>query len=107
MNRGPIATVHRKITQWLTKLLCSNFIRFPKDNNSSASDEIEFALEIRKDLVAASGYPELTTFVNYAHGDEKIERIYGAHKLPQLAALKKKWDPNQQFSFNNGIPIAY
>jgi hypothetical protein len=68
---------------------------------------IALGLELRDELVAESGYPELTVFVNYAHGDEKLDRIYGADKLPRLAALKKKWDPKRVFSYNNGLPTRY
>ncbi|TVY43293.1 FAD-linked oxidoreductase [Lachnellula subtilissima] len=64
-------------------------------------------LEIRKDFAATSGYPDLTVYVNYAHGDEKIEQIYSAEKLPRLAALKKTWDPENLFAFNNPLPTHY
>ncbi|KAH6638607.1 hypothetical protein BKA67DRAFT_542711 [Truncatella angustata] len=90
-----------------------NFIRYGHGANATARDdaiakaEIALGLEIRDDLAATSGYPELTVFVNYAHGDERQERIYGKEKLPRLAALKKKWDPHQIFSFNNGLPTHY
>ncbi|KAJ4355241.1 hypothetical protein N0V95_003070 [Ascochyta clinopodiicola] len=36
------------------------------------------------------------TNVNSAHGDERLEAIYGA-SLPQLRVLKKKWDPEGVF----------
>jgi len=64
-------------------------------------------LELRKDFAATSGYPDLTVYVNYAHGDEKLEQIYSAEKLPRLAALKKTWDPENLFAFNNPLPTHY
>jgi len=63
--------------------------------------------ELRDSWVKTSGYPELSMYINYAHGDEKIWQIYGRDKLPRLAALKKKWDPKNAFSFNNGLPSKY
>ncbi|ROT38906.1 FAD-binding domain-containing protein [Sodiomyces alkalinus F11] len=73
----------------------------------TAAASTALGLELRDDLVATSGFPELTVFVSYAHGDEKLEQIYGADKLPHLAALKKEWDPLEVFSYNNGIPTEY
>ncbi|KAJ2980602.1 hypothetical protein NUW58_g6900 [Xylaria curta] len=55
------------------------------------------ALELRSDFAATSGFPTLTVYVNYAHGDESLEQIYGSTKLPRLAALKKKWDPRNVY----------
>ncbi|KAF5544156.1 hypothetical protein FPHYL_11092 [Fusarium phyllophilum] len=66
-----------------------------------------FGEEIRRDVAATSGYPEITTFVNYAHGDETLEQIYGKDKLARLVGLKKIWDPKEVFSFNNGLPTTY
>ncbi|KAA8565447.1 hypothetical protein MFRU_006g00290 [Monilinia fructicola] len=64
-------------------------------------------LELRRDFAATSGYPDLSVYVNYAHGDEKIEQIYGSRKLPRLANLKKTWDPDNVFAFNNPLPTKY
>lgn len=63
--------------------------------------------ELRADVAAKSGYPDLTVFINYSRGDEKLEQIYGKDKLPRLAKLKKQWDPNHRFSFNTGLPTKY
>ncbi|KAL9622084.1 MAG: hypothetical protein Q9160_003583 [Pyrenula sp. 1 TL-2023] len=54
------------------------------------------------------GYAEQggTIYVNYAHGDEPIENIWGA-QLPKLATLKKQWDPSNVFGFNNPLPTRY
>ncbi|KAI0879965.1 FAD-binding domain-containing protein [Annulohypoxylon maeteangense] len=80
---------------------------FDAGDNVTESASIALGLELRNDFIATSGYPELTVFVNYAHGDEKLEQIYGKDKLPRLAALKKTWDPNHAFSYNNGLPTHY
>lgn len=63
--------------------------------------------ELRNDFVITAGYPELACYINYAHGDESLEQKYGAEKLPRLTALKKIWDPNGLFDFNNALPTGY
>ncbi|RYP18019.1 hypothetical protein DL767_009911 [Monosporascus sp. MG133] len=63
--------------------------------------------ELRGDFAATAGYPDLAVYVNSAHGDETLEQIYGARKLPRLAALKKAWDPENVFGFNNALPTRY
>lgn len=63
--------------------------------------------ELRESWASTSGYPELSVYVNYAHGDEKLPQRYGAGKLPRLAALKKKWDPDNVFAYNNVLPTTY
>ncbi|RWA08729.1 hypothetical protein EKO27_g6368 [Xylaria grammica] len=65
------------------------------------------ALDLRDEVAATAGYPDLSVFINYAHGDEKLEQIYGVDNSARLASLKKKWDPNHVFSFNNGLPTQY
>lgn len=51
-----------------------------------------------------SGFPTLTVYENYAHGDEGAVAWYNAAKLPKLIALKTLWDPKKLFSFTNPIP---
>ena len=63
--------------------------------------------ELRDSWALTSGYPELSVYVNYAHGDEMLQQRYGDRKLPRLAALKKKWDPNNVFAYNNVLPTTY
>lgn len=63
--------------------------------------------DIRNDFVETSGYSNLTVYVNYAHGDESLESIYGADKLPALASLKKEWDPHNAFRYNFALPTQY
>ncbi|KAI1817111.1 hypothetical protein GGS20DRAFT_99458 [Poronia punctata] len=63
--------------------------------------------ELRGDFVATSGYPDLAVYVNYVHGDESLAQVYGKAQLPKLAALKKKWDPNNVFGFSNALPTQY
>ncbi|KAL8988161.1 MAG: hypothetical protein Q9177_002723 [Variospora cf. flavescens] len=65
------------------------------------------ARRLRDRWAATSGYPELSVYVNYARGDEKLRQLYGSRKLPRLAALKKKWDPRNVFAYNNVLPMEY
>ena len=37
------------------------------------------------------------SYVNFAHGDEPLENIYGEN-LPKLQALKNKYDPQNRFN---------
>ena len=71
----------------------------------SATDAANaLAIELRNIVVSTSGYGGLTTYVSYAHGEETLDQKYGAHKLPCLKELKKKWDPMNVFAYNNAIP---
>ncbi|KAF4953187.1 hypothetical protein FGADI_6162 [Fusarium gaditjirri] len=92
----------RDTTAYINLILTSTIHNSETDNALT-----RFGEEIRRDIAATSGYSEITTFVNYAHGDETLEQIYGKDKLARLAALKKIWDPNEVFSFNNGLPTWY
>lgn len=82
-------------------------MRWDQNGTAVASSADTVARELRSDLVATSGYDDLTVYINYAHGDETLEQRYGANKLPRLAKLKAKYDPDQIFSFSNGLPTSY
>ncbi|KAI0202890.1 hypothetical protein F4808DRAFT_458596 [Astrocystis sublimbata] len=78
----------------------------------SLGDTVETAAnamgrELRSDFAATSGYGNLTVYVNYAAGDESLESIYGANKLPRLAKLKAQYDPNNVFRFYHALPTSY
>ena len=61
--------------------------------------------EIRGDYVATSGYDNLSVYVNYGHGDETPEEVFGP-ALPRLQTLKKQWDPDNVFRFWHAIPTS-
>ncbi|KAL9130224.1 MAG: hypothetical protein Q9175_007076 [Cornicularia normoerica] len=63
--------------------------------------------ELRDSWASTSGYPELSVYINYARGDEQLPQRYGADKLPRLAGLKRKWDPDNVFAYNNALPTTY
>ena len=76
-------------------------------DHHTARAAIALSRKLRDKVVATSGYSDVTIFVNYAHGDEKLENIYGRNNLPRLADLKKTWDPSHFFSYNNRLPAQY
>ena len=47
----------------------------------------------------------LSAYINYAHGDEPLEAIYGYEpwRLERLRSLKKQYDPDFRFKFYNPI----
>lgn len=77
----------------------------PGDKVEDVADAV--GKELRADLNAASGYDDLAVYVNYAHGDETPEQIYGARKLQRLSQLKAKYDPRNTFRFGNALPRSY
>jgi FAD/FMN-containing dehydrogenase len=68
-----------------------------------------FCRELRDSWSRTGGYAQQggAIYVNYARGDEPIESVWGMEKLPRLAALKKQWDPENVFAYNNPLPTSY
>ncbi|CAP65704.1 uncharacterized protein PODANS_7_890 [Podospora anserina S mat+] len=63
----------------------------------------------REMYLAASGSSKKKTYVNYAHGDEPVQALYGYEpwRLKKLKQLKKKYDPLGHFAFFNPVnPIG-
>lgn len=58
----------------------------------------------RQNFAATSGYDSLSTYVNYAHGDEGPVAWYSTRKLTKLMRLKKQWDPSNLFGWYNAVP---
>ncbi|KAL4960818.1 FAD-binding oxidoreductase [Aspergillus stella-maris] len=79
----------------------------PNASTSARAQSQELGRQIRKTLFATSGYERGAVYVNYALGDETLEQIYGVEKLPRLAKLKRKYDPDNVFGFHHPIPTAY
>ncbi len=62
---------------------------------------------IREELAETSGYGGLAVYLNYAHGDETLEEVYSERKLPRLAELKRKYDPDNVFRYYHALPTVY
>ncbi|KEY66061.1 hypothetical protein S7711_09426 [Stachybotrys chartarum IBT 7711] len=76
---------------------------YPLNDTVSRDASSQAAYEIRADIAENSGYDQLTSYMNFAHGDESVEQIFGPN-LPRLISLKKKWDPENLFGYHYAIP---
>lgn len=85
-------------------LLLSPVIYYQVNSSLDAQAE-EFGRYSRSLLKAGSGSPEQHSYVNYAHGDESLEEVYGYEpwRLQKLRWLKKKYDPKNNFGFYEPI----
>ena len=61
---------------------------------------------LRSMFVTTSGLGNLEAYINYAHGDEPPEVLYGSHNLPKLVRLKQKWDPTNAFGKGYPLPLS-
>lgn len=80
------------------ELLITSYIIYEPDPVLD-SVALEFGKRLRSYLLAGSRDPErLRAYVNYAHGDESPEAIYGWEpwRLEKLRGLKQKWDPENR-----------
>ncbi|RYP34669.1 hypothetical protein DL768_011046 [Monosporascus sp. mg162] len=52
-----------------------------------------------------SGYDQQATYVNYGHGDESLEAMYGYEpwRLERLRNLKRRYDPHGFFNHYNSV----
>lgn len=76
-------------------------------DSGAAQAVAQLGPQLRTSLRKAGGYDDDAVYVSYSQGDETLEQIYGARKLPRLAALKKAWDPNNVFDYNVTLPTEY
>ncbi|KAI4122689.1 MAG: hypothetical protein LQ338_005671, partial [Usnochroma carphineum] len=76
-------------------------------NNSGLDREAEDWAKQARTLVQAGTVPPrpLSAYVNYAHGDEPLQAIYGYEpwRLDKLRRLKREYDPEFKFKFYNPI----
>ena len=80
---------------------------YPQEDTYLDQVTQNFLVQSRKLFQPTSGYKNLTLYLNYANGDEGPEVWYSPAKLPRLAALKRKYDPTEQFSYNQPVPLHY
>ena len=68
-----------------------------------------FGKAARAILYGYSGSRELHAYVNYAHGDETLQQLYGYDlwRQTKLQALKKLYDPMGYFDFYAPISRSY
>jgi hypothetical protein len=83
------------------EILVTSYILY-KPNATLDSLAQEHGEKLRGLLLEASDDPkQLRAYVNYAHGVESLESIYGYEpwRIEKLKALKKKWDPQNRMRF--------
>jgi hypothetical protein len=87
-------------------LLVAPLIQYKPGGSALDQQAQQLGEKLRQVLHEASGRTTLRTYVNYAYGDETTAQWYGSESWRQskLLALKKKYDPNGQFSFY--APVA-
>lgn len=88
------------------KILVMPFVQY---RPNPAIDEVAqaFCSRMREHMLQGSDDPEhLRAYVNYAHGSERLEEVYGwdEWRLEKLKSLKKKWDPENRMRYY--VPIA-
>ncbi|KAK4151547.1 6-hydroxy-D-nicotine oxidase [Chaetomidium leptoderma] len=80
------------------RLLLAPFIQYDVGNSTldAIAERWGDAME-----TAAFGGSERRTYVNYAHGHESLQALYGYEpwRLQKLQALKRKYDPENRFRF--------
>ena len=81
--------------------------RYPAGDAALEADVNRYIADSRALFQPTTGYPNLTLYIHYNHGDEGPVTWYSAAKLPRLSALKRTWDPQQLFSWYVPIPLQY
>ncbi|KAJ4377065.1 hypothetical protein N0V86_006506 [Didymella sp. IMI 355093] len=72
-------------------------IVIPWYSDAALDDEaVEFGRKVRDIWSDENDATRNPTYVNFAHGDESLEAIYG-ESLTRLKMLKRKWDPKGVF----------
>ncbi|KAI4269345.1 MAG: hypothetical protein LQ337_007335 [Flavoplaca oasis] len=73
------------------------------ENSSFDVTANAFGATVRDLLRSTDGLDANSTYINFAHGDEPLNEIYGEN-LPKLQTLKKRYDPRNKF--NQWFPLA-
>ncbi|CAI7586539.1 unnamed protein product [Penicillium glandicola] len=84
-------------------ILAAPLINYLPGNETVANQAVALGNQLRNVFFEASGRDDIRAYVNYAHGEETQNQLYGNSK-ERLLALKKKYDPTGKFSFY--APIA-
>ncbi|KAI1503405.1 FAD binding domain-containing protein [Biscogniauxia marginata] len=79
-------------------------VAIPWYAESSLDDKAnEFGQRVRSYWAASAGTEAPSSYINFAHGDEPLDQIYGS-SLPRLQQLKQKYDPKKRF--NQWFPLS-
>ncbi|RYP62676.1 hypothetical protein DL771_009617 [Monosporascus sp. 5C6A] len=79
-------------------------IAIPWYDDPAIDDEAnKFGRKVRSYWTASDGTPSPVAYINFAHGDEPLDHIYG-RSLTRLQQLKRKYDPNKRF--NQWFPLS-
>ncbi|RDW79275.1 putative FAD-dependent oxygenase [Aspergillus mulundensis] len=90
-------------------LLVSPVIAYLSDGDEEEEDALEFGDVLRDILLEATDNPtELHAYVNYASGEEGVRAWYGYEpwRLEKLQEVKRRYDPEERFSFYGPIPLT-
>ncbi|KAJ5091128.1 hypothetical protein NUU61_005998 [Penicillium alfredii] len=87
-------------------LLAAPLITYKPAGSEIDRKAAQLGQQLRHILHQASGRQDFRAYVNYAHGDETTQQLYGSEKWRQsrLQGLKQKYDPAGKFSFY--APVA-
>ncbi|KAI0199451.1 FAD-binding domain-containing protein [Astrocystis sublimbata] len=101
VDKNSTAVPHRD-----DKILVTSYIQYQPDPRIDPLAQ-ELGLRLRNHLLEGSDDPtRLRAYVNYAHGTESLEEVYGwdEGRLARLKSLKAKWDPENRMRFY--MPIS-
>ncbi|KAJ6187299.1 hypothetical protein N7519_002207 [Penicillium mononematosum] len=84
-------------------ILAAPLINYLPGDKSVEVQAADLGNQLRNILFEATGFEDIRAYVNYAHGDETLQQLYGSSQ-ERLLALKQKYDPTGKFSFY--APIA-
>lgn len=83
------------------EILVTSYVQYKPDPTVDGMAQ-EHGTRLRKYLLEGSDDPEhLRAYVNYAHGTESLQEIYGWEewRLQKLRSLKAKWDPENKMRY--------
>ena len=87
------------------ELLLSPVVLYSRNATMDAI-AVKFGATLRQILLEGTDDPiHMRAYVNYAHGDESLQAMYGWEewRLTKLRDLKKKWDPENRMRYYNPI----
>lgn len=92
------------------QILVSPNIGYTHNSTNTTLDDIaaSYGVMIRSALLEGSGQP-LHSYVNHAHGDERLQALYGYQpwRLEKLRELKLRYDPDNKFRYYGPIDVPH